>query len=72
MSRVNIKLKALIDKIIDYEYNKTTKVSTKMPQKQHEPRFVLKEWNTDILQVGRVTTYDIVGQRDYEKFFQQF
>lgn len=62
MSQVNFKLKQVINNTVD------NKLKTKGPD--NLAAFYDKRKN-DVAQVGRSTTYDVVGKRDYKTLFDE-
>ncbi|AAZ67414.1 orf43 [Trichoplusia ni single nucleopolyhedrovirus] len=86
MNKVNFQLKKVINNIVDTKMNKDqsssvySSSSSSSLSAQSVPSIISKQQNAadfyskhkaDVAYVGRNTTYNVVGQRNYGKYFDE-
>ncbi|AKC91716.1 ac55 [Lambdina fiscellaria nucleopolyhedrovirus] len=67
---VNFKLERVIENTVDAGMN-TKQMQQKQKQKQVSLDKFYANYKNDVNKVGRTTTYDVLGQRNYKEHFNE-
>ncbi|AAY83977.1 ORF-46 peptide [Chrysodeixis chalcites nucleopolyhedrovirus] len=80
MNKVNFQLKKVINNIVDTKMNKdqsssgyssSRSLSSAATSNQQNAADFYTKHKSDVAYVGRNTTYNVVGQRNYGKYFDE-